>query len=102
MASWGGGGLADDLDVVWEAGQAGHRAARRDREAVTEVGVREPEPAVEPAAVGVPEGAVDRAVPAGHEQVDVVWEAGQARHRATRRDREAVTEVGVREPGTSG
>src|SRR6266516_2491518 len=64
----------EQVDVVAEPGQTGHRAAGRDGEMVAEVWVLPPEPVTEPPAAGVPVCAVHPAVPGGSEQVDVVGE----------------------------
>src|SRR5437762_2825937 len=65
---------------------------------VAEVRVLEPERVTKPPAAGIPERAVHPAVPAGDEQVDVVLEPGQRRHRRPRRDGEMITEIRVLEP----
>src|SRR6266705_1235772 len=88
----------EQVDVVAEPGQTGHRAAGRDGEMVTEIRVLEPEPVTEPPAARVPERAVHPAVPAGGEQVDGVLEPGQRRHRRPRRGGEMITEIRVLEP----
>src|SRR6185437_11311807 len=88
----------EEVDVVLEPAQRGHGRARRDREVITEIGVGEPEPAVEPATALVPESRVDRSVAAADEEVDVVLEAAQLGHGRARRDREVVAEIGVGKP----
>src|SRR6266516_4445429 len=88
----------EQVDVVAEPGQTGHRAAGRDGEMVTEIRVLQPEPVTEPPAARVPERAVHPAVPAGSEQVDVVGEPGQATDGRPGRDGEAVAEVRVAQP----
>src|SRR5262249_22151040 len=50
----------------------------RDRELITEIRIRQSEPAPEPAAGGVPEGRVHAAVRADREQVDLVVPAADA------------------------
>src|SRR6266516_1632671 len=88
----------EQVDVVAEPGQTGHRAAGRDGEMVTEIRVLQPEPVTEPPAARVPERAVHPAVPTGDEQADVVLEPGQRRHRGAGRDGEMVTEIRVLQP----
>src|SRR6185437_16299809 len=61
---------SEQVDVVGEPGQRGHRRPRRDGEAVTEVRVAQPEPAQVPSTVGIPERAVHTAVRGDGEQVD--------------------------------
>src|SRR4029453_16562979 len=65
---------------------------------IAEIVVDQPEPVIEPAAVGIPEGAVDTAIEAGDKQVDMILETRKAGHQGVNGNFETIAEVVVGEP----
>src|SRR5262249_28024371 len=87
----------EEVDVILEPRQTRHRRAWRNCKTIDKVVVRQPEPAIEPAAIDIPERAVHAAVETRNEEVDVILEPRQRRHQRTCRHLETVSKVRVPE-----
>ena len=88
----------EQIDVVPESREARYRGSGRNRETIAEILVDEPEPAIEPAAVGIPERAVDGSIETRDEQIDVILKTRKAGHERVNGNFKAIGEVGVAEP----